>query len=106
MKQYFKNLFLALIGCNPFELQLDEMRTYYQKTAERVTELDEMYHKLQEALSKKEKTISDYQNLTENLRSRITEKDVEYERMKKHYQERIKQYTEEIDTMKNRQQEG
>lgn len=83
MKYYFKNLLLALLGRNPFRLELDKVKQEYALTAKRVWELDEIRYKLEakmaETYSQMEATgrkITDYQNLTENLRKRVTEKDI------------------------------
>ena len=55
MKRYFKNLLIALLARNPYREELARMTESYNEEKTR---------------------ICDYQNLTENLRKRITEKDL------------------------------
>ena len=87
MKQRIYNAWLALTGINPFQKELDDVRNKYKKTAEREESL---------------------QQLVENLRERLADKDcelkeqrkayVEYvERVKAGYQQRIDKYNEKVD---------
>lgn len=108
MRHYFENLWLALIGCNPYERELDDMRGKYEKTAERVSGLQELYFKTLEIneqigkqVDKLEKRAKGDVKLIENLRKRIKEKDALIDRMKKDYQKHIELYTKEIDKLKN-----
>jgi chromosome segregation ATPase len=125
MKQYLRNLCLALCGNNPYQMELADVRGKYEKTAERVTGLQELYFKgveLYDAVSRHvaelEKLVADgkeqekgLQRLIENLRERVAEKDgvlaqqgkefrERMERMKADYQRRIDEYTAEIDRLK------
>lgn len=125
MKQYLRNLCLALCGNNPYQMELADVRGKYEKTAERVTGLQELYFKgveLYDAVSRHvaelEKLVADgkeqekgLQRLIENLRDRVAEKDgvlaqqgkefrERMERMKADYQRRIDEYTAEIDRLK------
>jgi chromosome segregation ATPase len=125
MKQYLRNLCLALCGNNPYQVELADVRGKYEKAAERVTGLQELYFKgveLYDAVSRHvaelEKLVADgkeqeksLQRLIENLRERMAEKDdvlaqqgkefrERMERMKADYQRRIDEYTAEIDRLK------
>ena len=125
VKQYLRNLCLALCGNNPYQMELADVRGKYEKTAERVTGLQEVYFKgveLYDAVSRHvaglEKLVADgkeqekgLQRLIENLRDRVAEKDgvlaqqgkefrERMERMKADYQRRIDEYTAEIDRLK------
>lgn len=127
MKQYLRNLCLALCGNNPYQMELTDVREKYEKAAERVESLQELYFKgveLYDAVSRHvaglEKLVADgkeqeknLQRLVENLRGRVSEKDgvlaqqgkefrERMERMKADYQKRIEQYTEEIDRLKKK----
>ena len=113
IQRYFGNLWLALCGADPFREELVKLTADYEKTAENVRRLNEMYYQVVEKWSAAEKRLEDYQVLVENLRERIREKDAEIEnagkdfrermeRMKADYQKRIEQYTEEIDRLKNK----
>lgn len=125
MKQYLRNLCLALCGNNPYQVELTDVRGKYEKAAERVESLQELYFKgveLYDAVSRHvadlEKLVADgkeqeknLQRLVENLRGRVSEKDgvlaqqgrdfrERMERMKADYQRRIDEYTAEIDRLK------
>lgn len=81
MKRYFKNLLSALFGNNPYRLALDKATEKCEQTANslrqlEVTEADHM------------KRIAGYQNLIENLRKRVTEKDITLDnKTKEHFAE-------------------
>ena len=125
VKQYLRNLCLALFGNNPYQMELADVRGKYEKAAERVESLQEVYFKgveLYDAVSRHvaglEKLVADgkeqeknLQRLVENLRGRVSEKDgvlaqqgrefrERMERMKADYQLRIDEYTAEIDRLK------
>lgn len=93
MGAYFKNLATALLGRNPYQLELDRVREEYEKTAEQVRLLDVLYGKVQ-------KKLSDYEQLIENLRKRIIEKDQLMASVKRDFQERLAAYNEKIDELK------
>jgi len=125
MKQYLRNLCLALCGNNPYQVELTDVREKYEKAAERVESLQELYFKgveLYDAVSRHvadlEKLVGDgkaqeksLKQLVENLRDRVSEKDgalaqqgrdfrERMERMKADYQRRIDEYIAEIDRLK------
>lgn len=132
MKRYFKNLCLALTGEDPFHAELDEARKQLEKAAENMrslqsqlfaaldrwdgcrTKLDEANKVLEAATETAAcKQLESMQRLVENLRERIKEKDAEMEavgrefhdrmeQMKADYQQRIDEYNEEIDKLRNR----
>lgn len=113
MKRYFRNLWLALTGSNPFRSELDEIRDKYEKTAAKVEQLSELYYNSLERWEKAEartesvvKKLHDYENLIENLRERIVNKDILLERTKTEYQERIERYTTTIDGLTQQLEKG
>lgn len=82
MKQYFKNLWLALMGRNPFRIELDESREQLKEATENMKSLqDQLNFALkkwnQEAkmLEQSLQQVKSLQVLTENLRERIAGKD-------------------------------
>ena len=82
MKQYFKNLWLALTGRNPFQEELDEAKGQMKKAAENLSAMqDQMYSALEKwdgeakLLAQSQKQVASLQQLTENLRERIADKD-------------------------------
>ena len=72
---YFKNLTLALMGRDPFREELELTREQYEKTAEKVQELNDLYYKAVEKFEGTKKRVNDYETLIENLRQRIADKD-------------------------------
>ena len=110
MKRYFNNLLLALLGRDPYQQELDKVKKEYELTAEKVKQLDDMRLQFDEKMSeleakvseaekevsKAEGKIKDYQNLTENLRRRVTEKDLEIERYKRKLVDRHEEFQERM----------
>lgn len=75
MKRYFKNLWLALIGRNPYQLELERIREDFSQTKAKVRDLNELYYELRSKMLTSENQINDYQVLIENLRRRLVDKD-------------------------------
>ena len=121
MKRYLKNLWLALTGTDPYQAELDEMKDKYEKTAMNVDTLRRSGNRLYDLLERKgldmdrlkqeldacrqrleegEKAASGLQQLVENLRDRIGEKDALIGQMKEEhwkseveYEKRIADYS-------------
>jgi len=103
MKRYLKNLLSALMGNNPYEAERDELAAKLGKAGENVRSLqDQLYAALEqwesvkrlltqdiELLAKRDSQIASLQQLVENLRERIADKDAA-----------IKQYITEADALK------
>ena len=111
MKRYFRNLFLAIFGNDPFQKELDDLSEKYEKAADHVKSLQDLYYKINEKMEEDAKMLISNQTLIENLRQRVTEKEEELEhqgsdyrermdRMKAEYQQRIKEYNITIDELK------
>ncbi len=81
LRRYLRNLFRALLGRNPFRAELAELREQYEKVAENVATLTDLYYKSQELLDEARGQAANEQRLVENLRRRIEEKDEEIQRM-------------------------
>lgn len=102
MKQYFKNLLIAVCGKNPYQRELDKTREEMEKTGANVRILQESFYQEQEKaaqceklldeykelLAKSDKQLASYQTLTENLRQRIAD-----------FQKRIEEYNKELDRL-------
>lgn len=129
MKQYFRNLWLAIIGCDPFSDEVKELRKMMEKDGDNMRKLrnqlyaalnewDECQRKLEETKKALEeatatpayKQLKSMQRLVENLRERIKEKDGKLEQqdrnfhermelMKRDYQQRIKEYNDKSEGM-------
>lgn len=108
MKRYFKNLLSALLGNNPYEAERDNLAAKLEKAGENVRSLqDQLYATLEqwesakrlptqdiELLAKRDKQVTSLQQLVENLRERIADKDAA-----------IKQYVIEVDALRGELEE-
>lgn len=102
MKRYLKNILIALLGRNPYQAELDKATEEYEKRAAMVKHLDEMRFSLEEKLAEAyrkvkelEKSVASYQNLTENLRQRVTDKDIAIDRMTREHRDSVVQMNQE-----------
>lgn len=114
VKRYFRNLLRALFGMDPYRRELDELNEKYEKTAANVARLSEYAHDLESMTESRGHDIEDLtkklaesnrmlvggQQLIENLRRRLAEKQDELEQQAADYRNRIAQYTKEIDALK------
>lgn len=73
IKHYFKTLLIAILGRNPYRLELEQVRSEYAKTAENVELLRDAYYICKEKEEKANQQIASLQNLVELLRERIRE---------------------------------
>lgn len=89
MKRYLRNLMNALLGTDPYRLKIKQAMADYGLTASSIEQLVAAGAQCKEDLAvERERTVS-YQNLTENLRQRISEKDIEIHRQAMNYQQEI-----------------
>jgi predicted nucleic acid-binding Zn-ribbon protein len=89
MRRYFKNLLSALLGNNPYEAERDELRRQMEQAGENVRGLNELYYNMVERWETEQKQMASLQQLVENLRERIADKDAV-----------IKQYIIEVNALK------
>lgn len=75
MRRYLKNLLSALMGNNPYEAERDELCRQMKQTAENVERLRNMYCAACEKWEQSNKQVASLQQLVENLRERIQDKD-------------------------------
>lgn len=96
MKRYFKNLFIALFGNNPYQMELDRVREEYEKTTEKVAQLEDMYWKFKEQKAEIDKQVTGYQTLVENLRQRLKEKDEQLAQLKLSRQRLVNEHQKQV----------
>lgn len=136
MKHYIKNLVLAIRGRNPFSEEVADLKEKLEKAGENVSGLqDQLYAALEkwnEAqqllfesgrmvgerdkwLAEKDRQMASQQQLVENLRERIRDKDAELEEQgrafrerlehtRREYDGRIATYAQEIERLQKRQE--
>ena len=102
MVQYLKNLLKALMGLNPYQMELRWVTEKYEKLAAHVEALQSIYDEEVEKASRCKSLLDNYQsqvqtyqsqmlayqNLVENLRERVSD-----------YQRRIEEYNIEMDKL-------
>lgn len=93
MKRYFKNLLIALFARDPYRQELDELREAYDLTAKRVGELDELRYKLEAKMAATESRVRSFENLTENLRKRVMDKDILLTQLTADHRKQVNQMT-------------
>jgi chromosome segregation ATPase len=81
MNQYLKNLLAALLGNNPYEAERDELAEKLAKADEHVHGLNELYYNMLEKWETDRKQLASLQQLVENLRERIKDKDAVIEQL-------------------------
>lgn len=96
MKRYFKNLFIALCGNNPYQMELDRVREEYEKTAEKVAQLEDLYWTFKELKVDVDKQMASYQTLVENLRQRLKEKDEQIAQLKLSRQRLVNEHQKQV----------
>ena len=89
MKRYLKNLLSALLGNNPYLAERDELAEKLEKAGENVRGLNELYYNMVERWEAERKQMASLQQLVENLRERIKDKDAA-----------INQYKTEMDALR------
>lgn len=117
MKQYFRNLWTALTGRNPYQLELYGVREEFEQAQAELARLRESVAALGTAHAQMSKTIVEdakmngsLQQLVENLRGRIGEKDSliqqmreDYRKREQDYESRIACYSQQIASLQNSQ---
>lgn len=96
IEDYFKNLWFALTGNNPYQVELDQVREEYGRTADRVNQLEDFYYKALEKWDESNGHIKDYQALVENLRERVAEKDATISQLREEFAGRTEGYKKRI----------
>lgn len=94
MRRYFKNLLSALLGNNPYQAERDDLAAKLAKADENVRGLNELYYNMVERWEAEQKQTTSLQQLVENLRERIADKDAAIDQLKKEYREYTKQAKE------------
>lgn len=125
MKHYFKNLLIALLGNDPYRMELERVKKEYGQTAAKVKQLEDTFltveEKKEEAeamldeykkwvekadtelteknneLAKKLSDISSLQTIVENYRVRIREKDEQIRMMDEDFKGRVESYKKRIE---------
>jgi len=84
MRRYFKNLLSALLGNNPYQAERDDLEEKLAKASENVRGMNDLYYRALEKWDADKKQLSSLQQLVENLRSRIADKDAVIDQLQHH----------------------
>ena len=84
MKRYLKNLLSALLGNNPYEAERDDLAAKLEQAGENVRGLNELYYNMVERWEAERKQVASLQQLVENLRERIKDKDAVIDQLQHH----------------------
>lgn len=95
-KSYFKTLLSALLGHNPYRLELEQVKAELEKVSEQVGILRSLYDQCKENEEKFGKEKSSYQKLVEQLRERCNEKEEQIEQMAADYRRRTDGYEKRV----------
>ena len=89
IKRYLKNLWIALMGRNPYEEELSEISTRCAQAESTAQSQERQLRGMDADRVRAEMQVRDYQNLTENLRKRITDKDIALDQQKRDYNQAV-----------------
>lgn len=85
LTRYLKNLWKALTGRNPYEEELEEQQRLHREAEAKVQAQDAELRAAKKSQKAAEEQVGSYQNLTENLRKRITEKEIFIDQQRRDY---------------------
>ena len=91
VKRYVKNLLLALLGNNPYQMEMDEARNHLEKAAENLKATQDMCWQAMEMWSESHQQLLQMQQLVETLRGHLHEKDDQVEQLRREYRDSIEQ---------------
>lgn len=91
IKRYVKNLLLALLGDNPYQMEMDEARDCLEKAAENLKATQDMCYSTMEKWSESQKQLNQLQQLVETLRGHLHEKDEQVDQLRREYCNHIEQ---------------
>lgn len=91
VKRYGKNLLLALLGNNPYQVEMDEARDYLEKAAGDLKATQDMCYSTMEMWSESQKQLKRMQQLVETLRGHLHEKDEQVDQLRREYYNHIEQ---------------
>lgn len=85
VKRYVKNLLLALIGYNPYQMEMDQARNHLERAAEDLKAAQDMCYATMERWNESHRQLTQMQQLVETLRDHLREKDEQVEQLRREY---------------------
>ena len=85
IKRYAQNLLQALLGKNPYQVEMGKARDALEKAAEILNTMQDMYSATLEKWSESQKQLTQMQQLVETLRDHLREKDEQVEQLRREY---------------------
>lgn len=80
MKHYFKNLLIALLGNDPYRMELERVKKEYGQTAAKVKQLEDTFLTVEEKKAEAEAMLDEYKKWVEKTDTELTEKNNELEK--------------------------
>lgn len=101
VKRYVKNLLLALLGNNPYQMEMDEARNHLEKAAEDLKAAQDMCYATMERWNESQKQLTQMQQLVETLRDHLSDKDEQIEQLRRKYIDYIEQMKHDYEKRQN-----
>ena len=100
-KRYFKNLWLALLGRNPYQMERVEARGHLEKAAEDLKAALDVCEKTLDQWGESQKQLMQMQQLVETLRGHLREKDDQLEQLHREYNDCIEKLKRDYEKRRN-----
>lgn len=101
VKRYLKNLLLALLGNNPYQVEMGEASDHLEKAAEALKTMQNLYDATMERWSESQKQLKQMQQLVETLRTHLREKDEQMKQLWRNYNYHIDQMKRDYEKRQN-----
>lgn len=99
---YLRNLWLALLGNNPYQMELEEAKVYLEKAAENLSTTQDMCYDTMERWNESQKEIDNLQKLVETLRDHLREKDELMEQLARECRNQMEQMKRDYEKRQTR----
>ena len=75
VNRYFRNLWLALLGNNPYQMEMIEAMGHLEMASKSLRDTQDMCHETMDRWGESQKQLTQMQQLVETLRDHLREKD-------------------------------
>lgn len=103
VKRYAQNLLQALLGKNPYQVEMGKARDALEKAAENLNAMQDMYSATLEKWSESQKQLTQMQQLVETLRDHLREKDEQMGQLRRQYDNFVEQMKRDHEMHKKQQ---
>lgn len=103
VKRYAQNLLQALLGKNPYQVEMGKARDALEKAAGNLNAMQDMYSATLEKWSESQKQLTQMQQLVETLRDHLREKDEQMGHLRRQYDNFVEQMKRDHEMHKKQQ---